>query len=75
MMEAFALLDRSVPIGIGKQAGNATEVHNHKVRFALFFAQACPTSDNLLEFGHRADHLIKDNQFDHFAVRTRGKEF
>ena len=41
---------------------------------ALFFTQPCPPANDLLEFRHRADHLIQNNQLGHLAVSTRGEE-
>ena len=41
---------------------------------AFFFPQACTTANNLLKFGHGANHFIQHNQFGHFAIGPGRKQ-
>ena len=40
----------------------------------FLFTQTGATTDDLLEFRHGADHLIKNDQLSHLAVRTGGQQ-
>ena len=72
-IEAGIDFNRTIPIRIGKQSADITEVHDHKMGFAFLFAQTGTTANNLLEFGHGANHFIKHDQLGHLAVCT-GRE-
>ena len=41
---------------------------------AFFFAQTGSAANDLLEFCHRANHFIQDNQLCHLAIRARGEQ-
>ena len=67
-------LNRSVPIWVGKQSCYVAEVHYSEVCLSFFLTKTSATTDNLLELRHRADLLVKNNQFCHFAINTSWKQ-
>ena len=71
----FVHFKGTIPIRVGKQACNVTEVHECKVGFPVFLTDSCTTTDYLLELGHRVDTLIKHDKFNHLAVHTRREQF
>ena len=59
---------------IGKQFGGFFKVEDGKPEFAVTFVDACTTTDNLLEFGHRLDVLVQYYQFAGFSIHTSGHQ-
>ena len=65
---------RSVPIRVSKQSCHVAEVHYCEVCLSFFLTKTSATTDNLFELCHRADLLVKHNQFCHFAINTSWKQ-
>ena len=61
-------LDRSVPIGVGKETSDASEVHDVEEEFALLLTDSRASTYNLLELRHGVDVLVEHNQFHHLAI-------
>ena len=63
-------LNRSVPIRVSKQSCYVAEVHYCEVCLSFFLTKTSATTNYLFELCHRADLLVKNNQFCHFAINT-----
>ena len=83
LKEDSELLQEVVVVGYGTQKkANLTgavagffKVEDGKPEFAVTFVDACTTTDNLLEFGHRLDVLVQYYQFAGFSIHTSGHQF
>ena len=61
-------LNRPIPVRIGKQTGHIAEIHNSEMCFPISLSQTGATANDLLELGHRTNHLIQNDQLCHLAV-------
>ena len=73
-LEIVDLLDRTIPVGVGKKTRHASEIHDGEAELALILAHTGTAADDLLKLRHGVDVLIEHDQLRHLTVGAGRQE-